>query len=115
MADFGYDISDHMDIDPIFGTLSDFADLITAAHYRGEIAAWLFKHKINKNNKQRECRKVIKVGRGQIGLKMGRGALTFALRQLSKLCQQVVSNSCLVMKSSMNECNGPHGFLTLKD
>ena len=109
MADFGYDISDHMDIDPIFGTLSDFADLITAAHYRGEIAAWLFKHKINKNNKQRECRKVIKVGRGQIGLKMGRGGIDICFETTVKVVKQLSGDE------KFNECNGPHGFLTLKD
>ncbi len=32
MRDFGYDISAYTDIDPIFGTLSDFDILITAAH-----------------------------------------------------------------------------------
>ena len=35
MADFGYDISDFMDIDPIFGTLDDFNDLVAAMHARG--------------------------------------------------------------------------------
>lgn len=35
MADFGYDISDYEDIDPIFGTLSDFDVLIRAVHQRG--------------------------------------------------------------------------------
>lgn len=35
MADFGYDISDYRDVDPIFGTLKDFDDLIKAAHERG--------------------------------------------------------------------------------
>jgi alpha-glucosidase len=35
MKDFGYDISDYRDIDPIFGTLSDFDELITKAHGRG--------------------------------------------------------------------------------
>ncbi|MGO1050132.1 alpha-amylase family glycosyl hydrolase [Crossiella sp. CA198] len=33
--DFGYDISDHTAIDPVFGTDADFAELITAAHARG--------------------------------------------------------------------------------
>jgi alpha-glucosidase len=35
MADFGYDISDHTAIDPIFGTLADFDALIESAHARG--------------------------------------------------------------------------------
>ncbi|MGL4340583.1 MAG: alpha-amylase family glycosyl hydrolase [Rhodoglobus sp.] len=32
MADFGYDISDHCDIDAIFGTLADAESLIAASH-----------------------------------------------------------------------------------
>lgn len=35
MKDFGYDISDYRDIDPIFGTLADFDELIDKAHARG--------------------------------------------------------------------------------
>lgn len=35
MKDFGYDISDYRDIDPIFGTLGDFDELISQAHQRG--------------------------------------------------------------------------------
>ena len=35
MKDFGYDISDFRDIDPIFGTLDDFKDLLNAAHDKG--------------------------------------------------------------------------------
>ena len=34
MKDFGYDISDFTDIDPIFGTLDDFKSLLTLAHER---------------------------------------------------------------------------------
>jgi alpha-glucosidase len=34
MVDFGYDITDHCDVDPIFGTLADFDRLIVAAHAR---------------------------------------------------------------------------------
>ena len=35
MADFGYDIADYTDVDPIFGTLGDFDALLEGAHYRG--------------------------------------------------------------------------------
>ncbi|KAK1128207.1 hypothetical protein K0M31_002677 [Melipona bicolor] len=34
MVDFGYDISNFTEIDPIFGTLKDFEDLVKAAHDR---------------------------------------------------------------------------------
>jgi alpha-glucosidase len=35
MADFGYDVSDYVDIDPVFGTLADFDALLAAAHQVG--------------------------------------------------------------------------------
>jgi alpha-glucosidase len=35
MKDFGYDVSSYLDIDPLFGTMSDFDDLLAAAHERG--------------------------------------------------------------------------------
>jgi alpha-glucosidase len=35
MADFGYDISDYTDIDPIFGTMEQFDALVKAAHEDG--------------------------------------------------------------------------------
>ena len=35
MADFGYDISDFTDIDPIFGTIQDFVELTSAAKAKG--------------------------------------------------------------------------------
>ncbi|MBN9389762.1 MAG: DUF3459 domain-containing protein [Chloroflexi bacterium] len=34
MADFGYDISNYVDVDPIFGNLADFDRLLEAAHSR---------------------------------------------------------------------------------
>src|SRR5690606_13869856 len=35
MADFGYDISNYCDIDPRFGSLADFDQLLADAHDRG--------------------------------------------------------------------------------
>lgn len=35
MADFGYDISDYRQIDPLFGSMQDFDELIDKAHQRG--------------------------------------------------------------------------------
>ncbi|MCT2557494.1 alpha-amylase family glycosyl hydrolase [Tsuneonella sp. YG55] len=35
MKDFGYDVADYCDVDPIFGTLADFDALITRAHALG--------------------------------------------------------------------------------
>ncbi|WP_444887308.1 alpha-amylase family glycosyl hydrolase [Microbulbifer sp. JMSA008] len=35
MVDFGYDVADYRDVDPIFGNLQDFDCLIEAAHARG--------------------------------------------------------------------------------
>lgn len=34
MADFGYDIADYTGVHPLFGTISDFDQLLRAAHYR---------------------------------------------------------------------------------
>src|ERR1051325_2694352 len=35
MADFGYDIADYTDIDPLFGTLAEFDQLLAATHAHG--------------------------------------------------------------------------------
>ena len=40
MKDFGYDISDFMEVDPIFGTLDDFKEMANRAHELGGTQRW---------------------------------------------------------------------------
>src|SRR5262249_37739863 len=35
MADFGYDVANYVDIDPVFGTLTDFDELVADCHASG--------------------------------------------------------------------------------
>ena len=35
MADFGYDVSNYTDVEPLFGTLDDFDEMLSQAHKKG--------------------------------------------------------------------------------
>ncbi|MCL1065533.1 alpha-glucosidase family protein [Shewanella olleyana] len=63
MKDFGYDISDYLDVDPMFGTMNDFDELIAKAHqlnikvvidqvlsHTSEQHAWFKQSKLSRDN-----------------------------------------------------------------
>jgi alpha-glucosidase len=63
MKDFGYDIADYRDIDPMFGTLADFKELLAEAHKRNihiivdlvlnhssDLHPWFIESRQNKEN-----------------------------------------------------------------
>ncbi|WP_373976143.1 alpha-glucosidase family protein [Chitinibacter sp. SCUT-21] len=63
MADFGYDVSDYRDVDPLFGSLDDFDALLKAAHkakikiiidqvlsHTSEEHAWFKESRCSRNN-----------------------------------------------------------------
>lgn len=63
MKDFGYDVSDYLSVDPMFGTVHDFDDVIAAAHAHGlkvmidlvishtaDIHPWFVESRSNKDN-----------------------------------------------------------------
>ncbi|WP_076537838.1 alpha-glucosidase [Shewanella sp. UCD-KL21] len=63
MKDFGYDISDYLDVDPMFGTMKDFDELIAKAHklnikividqvlsHTSEEHAWFKQSKLSRDN-----------------------------------------------------------------
>jgi alpha-glucosidase len=58
MADFGYDIANYTDVDPIFGTLAEFDRLLEEAHRRGikVIIDWVPNHTSDQHPWFRESR-----------------------------------------------------------
>ncbi len=59
MADFGYDISDYREVDPVFGSMDDFHEIVEAAHERGmgAIIDMVINHTSNRHIWFRESRR----------------------------------------------------------
>ena len=63
MKDFGYDVSDYRDVDPLFGTLDDFKALVARAHglnlkvlidqvvsHTSDVHPWFVESRSSRNN-----------------------------------------------------------------